>query len=39
MLIPYNKSEDYQSQPIPKAVITHVFRAKGAIKKFFNSKI
>ncbi|MBB6109767.1 hypothetical protein SAMN05421821_105185 [Mucilaginibacter lappiensis] len=35
MLIPYNKSEDYNPQPIPKDVITHVFRVKGAIKKFF----
>lgn len=35
MLIPYNKSPDYQPQPIPKDVITHVFRVKGAIKKFF----
>lgn len=35
MLIPYNKSDDYQPQPIPKEVITHVFRVKGAIKKFF----
>jgi len=35
MLIPYNKSDDYSPQPIPKEVITHVFRVKGAIKKFF----
>lgn len=35
MLIPYNKGGDYNPQPIPKDVITHVFRVKGAIKKFF----
>jgi SOS-response transcriptional repressor LexA len=35
MLIPYNKGGDYQPQEIPKQVITHVFRVKGAIKKFF----
>lgn len=35
MLIPYNKGEEYSPQPIPKEVITHVFRVKGAIKKFF----
>lgn len=35
MLIPYNKGGDYQPQEIPKDVITHVFRVKGAIKKFF----
>lgn len=35
MLIPYNKSDDFQPQPIPKEIITHVFRVKGAIKKFF----
>ncbi|MCX2484512.1 XRE family transcriptional regulator [Pedobacter sp. MR2016-24] len=35
MLIPYNKSEDYKPQLIPKEVITHIFRVKGAIKKFF----
>lgn len=35
MLIPYNKSEDYKPQQIPKEVITHIFRVKGAIKKFF----
>ncbi len=34
-LIPYNKGGDYATQPIPKEVITHVFRVKGAIKKFF----
>ena len=34
-LIPYNKSGDYKPQSIPKHVITHVFRVKGAIKKFF----
>ncbi|SFE56204.1 hypothetical protein SAMN03003324_00901 [Pedobacter antarcticus] len=35
MLIPYNKGADYANQSIPKKVITHVFRVKGAIKKFF----
>lgn len=35
MLIPYNKSDEYQPQPIPKSIITHVFKVKGAIKKFF----
>lgn len=34
-LIPYNKSDNYKSQQIPRSVITHVFRVKGAIKKFF----
>lgn len=34
-LIPYNKSEEYKPQVIPKEVITHVFRVKGNIKKFF----
>jgi len=34
-LIPYNKGGDYSPQSIPKDVITHVFRVKGAIKKFF----
>ena len=34
-LIPYNKGGDYNPQSIPKEVITHVFRVKGAIKKFF----
>ncbi len=34
-LIPYNKSGDYKPQQIPKTVITHIFRVKGAIKKFF----
>lgn len=34
-LIPYNKSGDYKPQQIPKYVITHIFRVKGAIKKFF----
>lgn len=34
-LIPYNKGADYANQSIPKKVITHVFRVKGAIKKFF----
>jgi len=34
-LIPYNKSDEYSSQPIPKEIITHIFRVKGAIKKFF----
>lgn len=35
MLIPYNKSDEYQPQAIPKEVITHIFRVKGNIKKFF----
>jgi signal peptidase I len=35
MLIPYNKSEEFKPQPIPKSIITHVFKVKGAIKKFF----
>lgn len=34
-LIPYNKSEEYKPQIIPKDVITHIFRVKGNIKKFF----
>lgn len=34
-LIPYNKSDEYQPQVIPKDVITHIFRVKGNIKKFF----
>lgn len=34
-LIPYNKSEEYKPQVIPKDVITHIFRVKGNIKKFF----
>lgn len=34
-LIPYNKSEEYKPQVIPKEVISHVFRVKGNIKKFF----
>lgn len=34
-LIPYNKSEEYKPQTIPKDVITHIFRVKGNIKKFF----
>lgn len=35
LLIPYNKNGDYHPQPIPKEVITRVYRVKGAIKKFF----
>lgn len=35
LLIPYNKNGDYHPQPIPKNVITKVYRVKGAIKKFF----
>lgn len=35
LLIPYNKSGDYHPQPIPKNVITKIYRVKGAIKKFF----
>jgi len=34
-LIPYNKSDEYKPQVIPKEVITHIFRVKGNIKKFF----
>lgn len=34
-LIPYNKSTDYSEQQIPKRLITHIFRVKGALKKFF----
>lgn len=34
-LIPYNKNGDYKEQPIPKNVITHIFRVKGAMKRFF----
>jgi phage repressor protein C with HTH and peptisase S24 domain len=34
-LIPYNKSEEYKPQVIPKDVITNIFRVKGNIKKFF----
>jgi len=34
-LIPYNKGEEYKPQSIPKDVITHIFRVKGNIKKFF----
>lgn len=34
-LIPYNDSGAYKPQQIPKEVITHVFRVKGNIKKFF----
>lgn len=35
MLIPYNKSEEYAPQEIPKDVIVKIFRVKGSIKKFF----
>lgn len=35
MLIPYNKNDVYKPQPIPKNVITHIFRVKGAMKRFF----
>lgn len=35
MLIPYNKDDIYKPQPIPKEVITHIFRVKGNIKRFF----
>lgn len=34
-LIPYNKAPEYNPQPIPKRMLTHVFRVKGSIKKFF----
>lgn len=34
-LIPYNKSSDYNEQQIPKKLIRHIFRVKGALKKFF----
>lgn len=34
-LIPYNKGDEYRPQPIPKEVISQVFRVKGNIKKFF----
>lgn len=33
MLEPYNK--EYKPQPIPKKIITRIFRVKGALKKFF----
>lgn len=34
-LIPYNKGGGYAEQPIPKKIITHIFRVKGSLKKFF----
>lgn len=34
-LIPYNKSPEYDEQQVPKNIITHIFRVKGALKKFF----
>lgn len=34
-LIPYNKSEEYSNQPIPKKIISDIFMVKGSIKKFF----
>ena len=34
-LIPYNKSEEFSSQDIPKRLIRHMFKVKGSIKKFF----
>lgn len=34
-LIPYNKSEEFSNQPIPKKIIRNIFRVKGSLKKFF----
>ena len=34
-LIPYNKGNGYGEQPIPKHLITHIFRVTGSLKKFF----
>lgn len=34
-LIPYNKSEEFARQDIPKRLISHMFKVKGSIKKFF----
>jgi SOS-response transcriptional repressor LexA len=34
-LIPYSKSPEFSTQPIPKNIINHVFKVQGSIKKFF----
>lgn len=34
-LIPYNKSDEFKAQDIPKEMITAMFKVKGSIKKFF----
>ena len=34
-LIPYNKSEEFIKQQIPKSIIKQMFRVHGSIKKFF----
>lgn len=34
-LVPYSKDPVFSSQQIPKRLISHVFKVKGAMKKFF----
>ena len=34
-LIPYSKSSEFSQQDIPKRLISHMFKVKGSIKKFF----
>lgn len=35
LLIPYNKSIEFEEQPLPKRLVKKVFAVKGSIKKFF----
>lgn len=35
MMVPYNESDEFQPQSIPKSMITHVFKVRGTIKTLF----